>query len=384
MKKAVLSVLFILIVLFVFGQAENKSSENQFEKLTFGGYAQIDYNQPINSTRSNGKLDVHRMVFLVGYNFNEKVQFISEIEFEHVKEIYVEQAYLNYKLNDFLNFRAGLMLVPMGLINEFHEPPTFNGVERPFIDKHIAPTTWREIGAGFSGKITDISLSYQAYLLNGFNGYDGAAKFNGSSGLRGGRQKGADSYISSPNISTKVSYQGLPYTNIGVSYYYGDSQSVLYDGLDQNNATAVSSADSSVVGISMLGFDTQVNYKGIALTGQVYYASLSNTAAYNKFSGSDLGSALFGYYAEIAYDVLKSFDGLKSGLIPFVRLEKYNTHFRTDGIAANSDYDRTAILTGLGWKMDQKAMLKADIQFTKKATDADFSKQLNMGIAIMF
>ena len=115
--------------------------------VTLGGYGEILYNQPDNA---NGELDVQRLVLLFGYKFDERVQFITEIEFEHVKEVYVEQAFINYNLTEGLNLRAGLMLVPMGIINEFHEPTTFNGVERPSLDNAIVPTTWREIGIGAS------------------------------------------------------------------------------------------------------------------------------------------------------------------------------------------------------------------------------------------
>ena len=80
-----------------------------------------------------------RMVLLFGYKFNDKVQFVTEIELEHVEEVYVEQAFLQYSLNDHVNLRGGLMLVPMGIINEYHEPTTFNGVDRPSVDKSIVP-----------------------------------------------------------------------------------------------------------------------------------------------------------------------------------------------------------------------------------------------------
>ena len=134
-------------------------------KLTIGGYGQVDYNQP---EGENGTLDVHRIVLLLGYKFNDRVQFVTEIEYEHVKEVFIEQAFLSYSLNDNLNIRGGLMLVPMGIVNEYHEPTTFNGVERPNVDKSIVPTTWREIGIGISGRINEASLRYQAYIFNGF------------------------------------------------------------------------------------------------------------------------------------------------------------------------------------------------------------------------
>ena len=136
-------------------------------KLVVGGYGEVHYNQPLQSgVRNNGTLDVHRVVMLFGYNFSNKTQFVTELEFEHVKEVYVEQAFLQHKLNSYINFRGGLMLIPMGIINEYHEPTTFNGVERPLIDKYIAPSTWREIGFGVTGNVLPASIKYQLYVVS--------------------------------------------------------------------------------------------------------------------------------------------------------------------------------------------------------------------------
>jgi len=141
------------------GNTLNQWSEDSGGKLLLGGYAGIHYNQPLGGDiRQNGNLDIHRLVLLFGYKFNKKTAFYTEIEYEHVSEVYVEQAFFNHKLNNYINLRGGLLLIPMGIINEYHEPTTFYGVERPLLDKHIVPTTWREIGAGISGNIQEASL----------------------------------------------------------------------------------------------------------------------------------------------------------------------------------------------------------------------------------
>ena len=369
--------------------AERIMSEDK--KLQIGGYAQIDYNQPFaNEIKNNGKLDVHRLVMLFGYRFNSKTQFITEIEFEHVSEVYIEQAFLEYKINQFINFRGGLVLIPMGIINEYHEPPTYNGVERPNTDSKIAPTTWRELGAGFSGNIIDASIRYQAYVVNGFNGYDGDARLNGKNGLRGGRQKGAESYISSPNFTSKIEYYGLPHLNLGFSGYFGKTQSTAYNGIDKTNSAAMESADSSVVGVSMFGADARFDLDGIQLKGQFYFTKLSNTSDYNAFTANadgtlnDLGSVMTGYYVEAAYNVFHALSRTETQLVPFVRYENYNTHSSTTGDSKNDSYNNNFIITGLGWKITPGAMLKADIQFGKSKADSDFSKVFNAGVAVMF
>jgi len=354
--------------------------------FTIGGYAQLDYNQPISSTtRNSGTLDVHRLVMLFGYNFNDRLKFVSEIEYEHVKEVFVEQAFLQYKINNYINLRGGLMLVPMGIINEYHEPPTFNGVERPMVDKYIAPTTWRELGLGISGNIIETSLKYQLYVVNGFNGYDGSATLNGNNGLRNGRQKGADSYISSPNFTGKVEYYGIRGLNIGLSGYFGKTQSTAYNMLEKSDEIAIKSADSTVIAVSMVGLDLRYQLKGLALRGQLVYSSLDNTKAYNQKLLSDLGSEMIGYYAEIAYDVFSFAESLNSQLIPFVRYEVYDTHYNIeDNIVKNNAYYNTYITAGISWKITPQVVVKSDYQFYKSNNNNEYSQMFNAGIGLMF
>ncbi|HAT63501.1 MAG TPA: hypothetical protein DCS66_02720, partial [Flavobacteriaceae bacterium] len=108
--------------------AQRILSGNYGKAVTVGAYGEMTYNQP---ESDNGELDVQRLVLLFGYKFNDKTQFVTEVEFEHVEEVFIEQAFVNYAVGDNLSLRGGLMLVPMGIVNEFHEPTTFNGVERP-------------------------------------------------------------------------------------------------------------------------------------------------------------------------------------------------------------------------------------------------------------
>ena len=353
-------------------------------KVQIGGYARIDYNQPVKEGQmSNGKLDVHRMVLLFGYRFNERTNFVTEIEVEHVKEVYVEQAFLNYKILSWLDFRGGLMLVPMGIVNEYHEPPTFNGVERPNLDSKVVPATWREIGAGFTGRIDNASLKYQLYVMNGFNGYNGGGTFRGTDGLRKGRQKGAESFMSSPTLATKIDYYGISGLKLGFSTYNGKSQSSMYNGIEKDDAVAINVADSSTVGISMIGLDARYVIGGFEARGQMNVANIKNTDQYNDFTGKDLGSQLFGWYAEVGYNVLHSAE-TEQKLVPFIRYEKYNTHAKTEGgLAINGAYDRTDVTVGAGWWLSSGAVLKADYQFFSNALDNSFG-QFNMGIGIWF
>ena len=252
------------------------------------------------------------------------------------------------------------------------------------VDKYIVPTTWREIGAGMSGTILSVSLRYQAYIVNGFKGYGPDAQFNGKNGLRGGRQKGAESIISSPNFSFKVDYFGITGLNIGFAGYFGKSQSTLKNGLNKDDQNGKIIADSSIIGASMIGLDLRYDNNGLQLRGQLIYNSISNSLEYNEFTGSDLGSAMLGYYVEVGYNIFKHVDIKFEKLVPFLRYEKYNTHHGVhESMIINKAFDRTDLTAGLGFWFTEGAVVKADYQWFFNAADQQV-QQLNLGIGLMF
>ena len=384
-KTLIMGILFSTIII---ATAQNTAQKiiGSNQGLYIGGYGQIDYNRTINDDLNyNAKLDVHRLVTFLGYNFNERTSFVSELEFEHVVEVYVEQAFLSHNIRDNFSINVGLMLIPMGIQNLYHEPPTFNGVERTNVDKYIVPTTWREMGASVNGRIMDNTLSYDLMLVNGFNGYDGEGVFSGNKGLRSGRQKGAESYMTAPDFVSRFSYVGIPNLNLGLSTYFGESESAAYNGLDLSDKNAVSSADSTIIGINMMGIDGRYQKGALQLRGQYIVADLSNTNQYNTFTGKDLGSKMLGYYAEAGYNLLSEKE-TKNELIAFARYENYNTHKEVEegGISINSNYDRKDVIIGLGLKLAKGAMFKIDYQIQSNGNSNPRTDQMNIGTAVWF
>ncbi len=351
--------------------ADRLLSKNQKSPLTIGGYGEITYNQP---ESDNGELDIQRLVLMFGYKFNDRTQFITEIEFEHVSEVFVEQVFLQYSLNDNINLRAGLMLVPMGIVNEYHEPTTFNGVERPSVDGSIIPTTWREIGIGVSGKSDEASLKYQAYIFNGFSSVNGSKVLGGKNGLRNGRQKGAQSTINSPNFSTKVDYYGIKGLRLGLAGYFGRTQA----------EDAIDMIDGADIGIAMIGLDARYTNKRFAARGQFINASLSDTDAYNTLNSADLGSQLQGWYLESSYNLFSQ--DKEQELWAFVRYEDYDTHASVDGTLTKNDaFDRNDITFGLSYKIAKGAVVKTDYQIENDAISGSDSKgQFNFGLGFWF
>jgi hypothetical protein len=343
--------------------AQKLFDEGTSNKLTIGGYGEIHSNHPENG---NGKVDVHRLVTLFGYKFNNKVQFISEIEFEHVKEVYVEQAFMSYSITDNLNLRAGLMLIPMGIVNEYHEPTTFNGVERPGMDKSIVPSTWREIGFGINGRLDNASIKYQAYIFNGFS----SNGLGGSNGLRSGRQKGAEAMFNESNLSTRIDYYGIGNLKVGFSGYFG-------------NTNVDVDSDAPKVGISMVGFDARYTNNRFGARGQYITASISDTEDYNTYYESNLGSKLAGYYVEASYNLLETSKTEKLDL--FARYSNYDTHASVAGsLVANDAYDRNVLTTGLTWHVADGAAFKMDYQILGNESSDDTSSVLNFGVGVWF
>lgn len=391
--KRIATLILIVLAGISYGQDNNpplststlsESLLQKESKLNIGGYGQVDYNQTLSAEEmNNGKLDVHRLVLLFAYQFNKKTGFVTEVEFEHVQEVYIEQAYLNHKFSDYLNFRAGLLLVPLGIVNEYHEPTLFNGVERPLLDNNLLPSTWRDIGFGITGRFNEYAIKYQLYLMNGILSY----KTNGllsASGFRSGRQKGAESIMSAPNFTARVEHYGIPGFKFGVSGWYGPTQSALYQGVDKSDAAAIARADSSVVDMSMLGLDIQYNRKGIEGKFQYYLTQFGNTEQYNAFTGNKLGSVLSGYYAEIGYNLFSAGER-KDRLVPFVRWEQFNTQAKVEApLEADLSKKVSVLTTGLTYHIAEGAVIKADYQMLKNSVANQATHILNLGVGFMF
>jgi len=364
MKNFILfTLLFCITPGFVFSQNAAEILMNKGDGLVIGGYGEIHLN--VNED-ANNKVDVHRLVTLLGYNFNDKVRFVSEIEFEHVKEVYVEQAFLSYSIRDNLNLRAGLMLVPMGIVNEYHEPTTFNGVERPGMDKSIIPSTWREIGFGLNGRMDNASLKYQLYLFNGFKS-DG---LGGSNGIRSGRQKGAEAMWNTTNVSFDFDWYGVNGLKLGFSGYFGDSN--VDEGVDVPG-----------VGISMIGLDARYTKDRFGIRGQYITTSIDGSEEYNTAWESDLGSKMNGWYIETSYNLMGSDKTERLDL--FTRYSNYDTHAGVAGsLTRNDEYNRNVLTTGLSWHVAKGAAFKMDYQILGNEGPDDNTSVINFGMGFWF
>src|SRR2546423_8579504 len=180
------------------------------ERTTVGGYGEVHYTNRT-GPKTPPVVNLARFVVYLAHSFDDRLAFRSELEVEDAKieggqaggEVALEQAYLDYRLADWITLRTGLVLPPVGIINETHEPPTFNGVDRPGFDHDVIPTTWREIGVGAVGTIPGRSgLAYRGYLVNGLRAEGPSAR----EGVREGRQEGRQASFANPSVTGRLEW----------------------------------------------------------------------------------------------------------------------------------------------------------------------------------
>jgi len=210
-------------------------------KSSIGGYGELHYNNLSANDPSHDleRIDFHRFVLFFGHEFNDKTRFYSEVEVEHALvadtggdtpgEVEIEQAFIEFDLKRNLQARAGLFLIPVGILNETHEPPTFYGVERNDVENIIVPSTWWEAGAAVNGRWGS-DWNWDLALTSGLQmPTTGSNAFR----IRSGRQKVANAVASDGAITGRMRYLGIPglQAALTVQYQFDPSQEAN-DGLD--------------------------------------------------------------------------------------------------------------------------------------------------------
>ena len=340
------------------------------ESTTIGGYGELHYNEPDGAAR--GKLDFHRFVLFLAHGFNENLSFKSEVEIEHTKieggeggEVAVEQAYLDWHFSSAIGLRAGIVLPPVGIINQYHEPPSFNGVERPNVDHYVIPSTWRESGAGIYVSFTE-GVNYQLYVVAGLL----AKNFDGAEGIYEGKQEALESSPANPSVTGRLDFAPSPDLKLGSSFFLGKTT----DGDD--------AAGSGM--LTLLSGDARWSYGRFMLRAEGTFETIGDAEMINAEFGNDVADQIYGFYCEGAYDIMPYLvRESDQTLSPFVRYEKYNTQAKVTGFTANPAYDRNEITVGATYKPTFNTAFKIDYQFFNNAADLN-TRQFNLGIGYSF
>ena len=346
--------------------------------VSIAGYGEMLYENFSDRDQSDvpadktSQLDFLRAILYTGYRFNDRFILNSEIEFEHAStgkggEVSVEFAYLEFMANRYLNVRGGLLLVPMGLTNEYHEPVAFLGTRRSETESRIIPTTWREGGFGVLGSAG--MISYRAYLVNGLNatGYS-------ANGIRGGRQKGAKAKAEDFAFVGRLDLNPAPGMLLGGSIYMGGSgqKQVLESGQNYKVRTIIREIHA------------QVQVRGLDLRGLYARADIDDVAELNRvleLEGADsVGDVLQGGYMQVGYNVLSQHNDTIH-LTPYYRFEKLNTQSSVPaGYEKDPSQEKKIHTAGLEFRPITNIVIKSDYQWHRNRAGTGINQfNINLG-----
>jgi hypothetical protein len=358
---------------------------------SIGGYADLEL-RGLKQGRfgdRNWVGDITRLVLFVSHSFNDSFRFYSEYEVEHTLScatcpgaFEIEQGYVDWRLlGDALSARAGLVLIPMGIINQWHEPPIFHGVVRPHVETVVIPTTWRDLGAGIFGQPTD-SFRYELYAVTGLN----PLKF-GPGGLSSGRQQGAVANANAWALTGRLEWEPLLGAVLGLSGYYSDAgdNGEYYDLTGRKLSLSV----------PVFGWDVNARYRRSGFEWRIVFVDWhlpdSDALMLARDSGRKLlfdpahpvPTRMLGAYVEGAYDVFRPL-GITHQLLPFARLEYYNTQAGVpDGYQADPTFDVREYTFGVTYRPIRQIVAKADYQLRNRRAGYD-ETQINFGLGLMF
>lgn len=346
------------------GQTSEDTLNNSLSKnvTSIGGYGNAFYQR--NNALGTSRVDLERFVLFVGHKFNEKVSFFSELEVEDAKvtggenggEVSIEQAYLKFNLNANQYITAGLFLPRIGILNENHLPNTFNGNERNYVETFIIPSTWRELGVGFYGNLTNAPVTYYAGLVTGLN----SAGFEHGTGLVDGRYEGRNA--SGNNLALTAALQ----------YFYGDFRAQISGYYGGTVSASKRKADSLGLNSGLFGTpvaigegDVMYTTGGFSTRALATIVNIPNASSINSAYANNTPQTEYGAYLELSYDLLYlNKHPHEQQFNVFVRDEKFNMNYR---IPTNGVYDGTLnqnhIVAGLSYLPNKNVAIKADVRF---------------------
>ena len=335
-----------------------KSAKIWSDKTTIGGYGELHYNnlEGQNGADDKDEIDFHRFVLFFGHEFTDDLRFFSEFELEHALtkdtddgsnsgEVELEQAYLQYDINDQHRVTGGVFLTPVGILNETHEPNTFYGTERNSVEKNIIPSTWWEAGVMFSGELAE-GFSYDVAATSGLNTSGSSYK------VRSGRQKVSKAEAEDFAYTGRIKWTGIPGVELAATVQYQED-------ITQSNDKTAGSATL---------FETHAVIQKGNFGLRALYATWDLDGSGPKASGADEQT---GWYIEPSYQISQNFG-------VFTRYSEWDN---AAGSSSDTEYEQWDL--GLNWWPHQDVVVKVDYQ----DQDAPAGKEqdgVNVGMGYQF
>ena len=330
-------------------QASRERSSSWADRTTLGGYAEAHYNNLQGSGGANDKnqIDLHRVVLFLGHEFNDRIRFFSEIEFEHDgEEVEVEQAYVEMDFSRYISGKAGVFLLPVGILNETHEPNTFYGVERNPVEKNIIPSTWWATGIAASGEIAQ-AFSYDLGFHEGLK-----TSADNSYLPRKGRQKAAEALAENGAFTARLRWAGMAGLELA--------------GTFQHQIDITQGRDSSAGSANL--YEAHVAYEKGPFGLRALYARWNLAGSGPAAIGAD---EQYGWYVEPSFKITDSL-----GL--FARYNQWDNQ-----AGSNSDSQKAQWNIGFNWWPHEQVVLKADYQ-VQDNENGEEQDGFNLGVGLQF
>jgi hypothetical protein len=331
--------------------------------LTFGGYGSFLYENFTTSrdddTAANepSVASLSELFVYLGYRFDDHWLFNSSFGIEDALagegddgQATVEFAYVDYSARKEFGARGGLVLLPLGFLNERHEMNSFLGTLRPQVELQIIPTTWREAGGGVYG--TAGPVEWRAFLTTGLD----AAGFSEEDGVTGGRQQGAEALASDLSVSARVDWTPLESEKTG-TFLVGAS--VITGGTGQNMPGFPSGR------FTLWDAHAAYCWQGLWVRALVARSILSDAGdislVIDPSGNTAIGERMNGWYVEVGYDALTLMQGTGQTLVPFCRYESLDTQSEVaPGMLADPASDLTVKTCGVAWNPIRRVRVTVD------------------------
>ena len=332
----------------------------QNASTVISGYGEVKYQYDLRY--KTGTANLTRAVLFVGHRFNSRISVLTEMELEDAKieggeasgEISMEQVYLKFNLNKDAYLTAGLFTPRIGIINENHLPTTFNGNDRPFVERYVIPATWREIGVALYGSVlSSRNLNYSLAIVNGLN----SAGFENGTGIREGRFEGSDATASNLAVTGSLLYYYKDF-RVQASGYFGGSA-----GLSEMEADSLQ-LESGMFGtpVSLVEANVQYNTKAFSVRALVASVSIPDAATINRAYANNTPESIFGAYVEAGVNLLNLFNrNTSKNLTLFARYETMDLNKSVPENGISDDLNKKDfIVAGLTFKPIHGVAIKAD------------------------
>jgi hypothetical protein len=267
--------------------------------VAIGGYLEANSIRSSTDGVSEGlSFQVPRLTIFMASTINKRLSFLTEIEFEEGgREINIEFAALDVRINSALNLRGGIIMNPIGAYNQNHDGPKWEFIQRPNTATDLIGTTLSSAGFGIHGKFFKRSwiIGYEGYLSNGFDDKIIDNELNRTSlpASKENTERFDESNNGQPLYNAKIAIKNRKFGEIGFSYMGGIYNKFQEDGvvLDDKRGMQVFAID----------INTTINKTGTYLVGEIDFVHVEVPDTYSQQYGSNQR----GMYFDIVQPILK-------------------------------------------------------------------------------